>query len=324
MRRLCPILFVLLLAVPAGAVASPGDASMQRVQFSFHSGFLMNLHHFLYNLATHPDRMAAFQGVNALSAEETESLQQAVAFYKDNYAKRDLLFDDELAAIKRTLSVANDARQDPHGLALPPALLVRLRATTALYAKHAWPAHDAANRTWIREARTLDTRYGADVQARIERGLAAGFPATPVRVDLVVETGKRQGAYTDLQAVIPSGRPSYQGLASLEMLYHESSHVQTTAPLEAAIAAQMKAARKQADSELWHVLQFYTVGRAVAGALARDGIAYRPYADRVGLFEQVWGDFVPLIAADWQPWLDGKESEDAALAHIVAKLPANQ
>jgi len=320
MHQILPILLAAALAIPAYAAAPAASAPTLRVQFAFHSGFLMNLHHFLYNLATHPERLAAFQKTNALSLEEAEALQQAVAFYHANYAERDLLFDDGLAAIKRALSVADDDRRDPQGLPLPPELATHLRAAAPLYARHAWPAQNAANQTWISEATALDARYGAEVQAGIEKGLAAGFPRTPVRIDLVAETGKRQGAYTDLQAVIPSSRPSYQGLASLEMLYHETSHVETTAPLEAAIGARLKAAGKPADSDLWHALQFYTVGRAVALALRRDGIAYQPYADSVGLFKGYWAPFMPLIAGDWQPWLDGKTDEDEAIAHMVAHL----
>jgi len=321
MRQLTPVLLAAALAAPIHGAPAAASTSGQRVKFVFHSGFLMNLHHFLYNLATHPERLAAFRQAKPLTAQEADALQQAVTFYHANYAERDLLFDKDLAAIKRSLSAAADDRRDPQALALPPQLAAHLRATAPLYARYAWPAQDAANRAWIRAAAALDARYGAAVQANIEKGLAAGFPGAPVRVDLVAETGTRQGAYTDLQAVIPSGRPSYQGLASLEMLYHETSHVQTTEPLEAAIGARLKAAGRPDESELWHVLQFYTVGRAVRLALARDGIAYQPYADSVGLFRGYWAPFVPLIEADWQPWLEGKTGEDVAIAHMVAHLP---
>lgn len=331
MPKLCSILLAAALAAPvhagvpavgaADAAAPAAAPSRQRVQFAFHSGFLMNLHHFLYNLATHPDRLAAFRQANTLSTQEGDALQQALAFYHADYAERDLLFDQDLAAIKRALSVDDDDRRDPQDLALPPALAAHLRATAPLYAHTAWPAHDAANRAWIRVASALDAHYGAAVQASIEQGLAAAFPRAPVRVDLVVETGTRQGAYTDLQAVISSGRPSYRGLASLEMLYHETSHVETTEPLETMIAARLQAAGKPADSELWHALQFYTVGRAVALALRRDGIAYQPYADSVGLFKGYWAPFATIIAADWQPWLAGQASEEDAIARLVAKLP---
>jgi len=181
---------------------------------------------------------------------------------------------------------------------------------------------NAANQAWIAQVQKLDARYGVEVQESIERGLAGRFPAAPVRIDLVAETGKRQGAYTDRQAVIPVGRVSYQGLASLEMLYHEASHVETTDGLEHAIGARLKAAGKTGDSELWHVLQFYTVGAAVADAVRRrDGTAYIPYAEKAGLFKGYWAPFQALIESDWKPWLQGRESMDNAIAHMVAHLP---
>jgi hypothetical protein len=125
--------------------------------------------------------------------------------------------------------------------------------------------------------------------------------------------------------VLPSGRPGYGGLAALEMLYHEGAHVQSADALEAAIARRLKATGKSGDSELWHVLLFHTVGAAVADVLERrDGIAYEPYADKVGLMQGPWAEFQPLIEADWKPYLAGRESLDEALDRMVAKLPRNR
>lgn len=321
MRLFSSFLLAFALAAPACAADVPASAPATRVQFAFHSGFLMNLHHFLYNFATHPAQLEAWIRDSRAPPGDAGRLRAAVAFYRANYAQRDLLFDDTMAAIKRALSV-DDARRDPGGLGLPPGLVAALQAAAPVYARYAWPAHDAANRAWIERVTGLDARYGPDVQAAIERALASGFPRAPIRIDVVLETGKRQGAYTDTQAVIPAARPSYQDLASLEMLYHEASHVQTTDALEQAIARRLKAAGRSEDSELWHVLQFEAVGTAVADVLKRrDGTDYVPYADKAGLFKGYWAPFVPVIENDWKPWLEGKEELDAALDHMVARLP---
>jgi hypothetical protein len=70
------------------------------------------------------------------------------------------------------------------------------------------------------------------------------------------------------------------------------------------------------------VLQFYTVGAALADAVRRrDGIVYVPYADKVGLSTGYWAPFQPLIERDWKPWLQGKESMEEAIQHMVAQLP---
>jgi hypothetical protein len=317
-----PRFVVLVSALGVFHAACHAEASpAHRVEFAFHSGFLMNLHHFLFDLAGHPVKLEEALRRPDLTTADADGLRRAVAFYRERYAQRDLLFDDTMSAIKRALSVDDD-RRDPRGLALQDGLAMVLHDAAPVYERLAWSRDDAANRAWIAGARALDARYGASVQAQIERGLGAEFPRTPVRIDLVAETGKRQGAYTDDQAVIPSGRRSYQGPAALEMLYHEASHVQTADALEQAIAARLQAAGRPADSELWHALQFYTVGHAVADAFARDGRAYVPYADKIGLFSAYWAPFVPLIDRDWRPWLEGRATWADALAHMVERLPA--
>lgn len=326
MRRTTLVLIAALLGTPFGAAAADAPASAQqapaqRAQFAYHSAFLMNLHHFLFNLAVHPAELEPLLRKTRATPREAAVLRMAVAFYRTNYAQRDLLFDETMAVIKRALSVGDD-RREPNGLGLPDGLPAVLKAASPAYARLAWAQDDAANRAWIAVAQEFDARYGAAVQAAVEHGLGGSFPRSPVRVDLVSETGKRQGAYTDTQVVIPSGRPSYQGLASLEMLYHEAAHVRTSEALEAALAARLKAAGRPADSELWHVLHFYTVGAAVAAAAAPDGVAYEPYADHVGLFKNYWAAYLPLIEADWAPWLAGREGMEEALDHMVKRLPA--
>jgi hypothetical protein len=326
--------FVLTLACCAPALAgTPAMAPLPtpvpttvsrlahgRVHFDYHSGFLMNLHHTLYNLAMHPKRAYVF--LRRATPAEAADMRAALAFYRARYRGRDLLFDDGMAAIKRALSVDDDARRDPHGLGLPAGLDEALARAAPAYARMAWADDDAVNRAWIERARELDARYGAAVQAAVERGLGAGFPAQPVRIDLVGETGVRQGGYTDTQIVIPAGRPSYQDLASLEMLYHEAAHVESSGRLEKAIAAQAAADGRDTDSQLWHVLQFYTVGAAVTEVLARDHLAYVQYAEREGLYKGPFAPYVPMIAADWKPWLAGREGWQDAIEHMVARLPA--
>jgi hypothetical protein len=302
--------------VPA-AVLSPAHA---RVRFDYHSGYLLNLHHWLYNLAVHPKQEAP--ALHDATRPEAEALHAALAFYRAHYADSDLLVGEDMAAIKRALSVSDDARRDPRGLMLPPGLADALARAAPAYTRLAWSGDDAANRAWIVRAAELDARYGAPVQARVEAALQAGFPARPVRVDLVFETGTRQGAYTDTQAVISSGRPSYQDLASLEMLYHETAHVQTSARLEEAIAARARARGREADSELWHVLHFYTVGAAVAEALARDHVAYVQYAQQRGLYAGPWAGYMAAVDADWKPYLAGRESWQDAIERMVEQLPA--
>lgn len=309
-------------ALPLSVIVAGAGASPARVKLEFHSAFLMNLHHFLYNLGAHPEQLEKINWATAPSADEMTALRSAVAWYRDNYAKRDLLFDDQMTSIKTALSVA-DARRDTSGLALPPQLAAVLDSVAPMYARCLWAQQDAGNLQWIAEAKRLDERYGAEVQEGVARYLQTPFPLTPIRIDIVVETGKRQGAYTDTQTVIPGGRPSYQGLASLEMVYHEISHIASTAKLEDAIEARLKATQRKLDTDLWHVVQFYTVGAVVKDAYKqRDGIAYEPYANKGGLYQGYWSPLAPLVDSEWRAYMDGKHTFDQAVVRMVDRLPA--
>lgn len=298
----------------AGAV--PGHA---RVRFDYHAGFLMNLHHALLDASRHPARAEALLARS--TPDDANALRAALDFYRASYADSDILFGDDMAAIKRALAVPDDGRRDPHGLGLASGLEEALARAAPAYARLAWENDSRLDRAWIDNARTLDARYGATVQAAVERGLNAGFPAGPVRVDLVADTGTRQGAYTDVQVVMPSNRADYQGLGALEMLYHEAAHVASSDRLERDIAVRARARGRDADSQLWHVLHFYTVGKAASDAYAADGIAYVQYAARRGLYADAFAAYAPMVDGDWARWLAGRETWQAAIDGMVEGLP---
>ncbi len=329
MRLLTSALLILLIGAGQAGAAEPVSAApsstvlpAHRANFEFHSAFLMNLHHFLFNLGVHQELMDKIIWPITPTREEMNSLRAAVAFYHDNYVRRDLLFDEVMTSIKTGLSI-DDARRDASSLPLTQPLIAVLNSVAPMYARCIWAEQDALNQTWIREAKVLDARYGEEIQGGIEHYLGRPFPTSPIRIDVVVETGKRQGGYTDVQTVIPGGRISYQGLASLEMLYHETSHIASTTALDEAIEARLKQTRRPLDSDLWHALQFYTVGTLVRDVVKRqDGADYEPYADKAGLFKGYWSPFMPLIETDWRAYMQGKSSFQNAITRMVDKLPA--
>jgi hypothetical protein len=321
MHKLSALLLPLLIAGPAVARSTPPSPPMHRVSFDFHSAFLMNLHHFLYDMAVHKDRLAGVQWQTVPTSAEMDTLREAVAFYRSHYAELALLDDATMVGIKRALSV-DDARRSAAGLALPPGLAAVLDSVAPIYERGLWSLHDRSNRSWIAQARALDIVFGAEVQAGIERHLGAPFPTTPIRDDIVFSTGTRQGAYTDEQIVMPSSRADYSGLAALEMLYHEASHTTVTVPLEAAIDARLKATGRKDDLALWHVTQFYTVGKVTQDVFAKRGIAYRSYADQRGLYTGFWAPLMPVVEAVWLPHMDGKLNLQESVNQMVDRLPA--
>ena len=120
---------------------------------------------------------------------------------------------------------------------------------------------------------------------------------------------------------MPSGRADYQGLASLEMLYHEASHTTVTAALEAAIETRLKATGRKEESDLWHVAQFYTVGAVTRDVLARRGqLVYQTYADKRGLYAGYWAPLMPAVDAVWRLHMEGKLDLQEAATQMVDRF----
>ena len=324
-KKLISLLLIAALAGQAGAAAEPGPdkaVPAHRVAFAFHSAFLMNLHHFLYDMAVHKDKLAGVAWEQAPTAQELHALNGAIDFYRTHYAALGIREAPLLIGIKIGLSAGADDVERAAGLNLPRELEAILDAAAPAYARCLWPVHDRSNRAWIARAAALDTAYGAQVQAGIEHHMENVFTTNPIRTDVVFETGSRQGAYTDAQIVIPSGRRDYQDLASLEMLYHEASHTGVTVIMEEAIDVRLKATGRSTESDLWHVVQFYTVGAVTREVLARHGQpGYQPYADKRGLYAGYWAPYMGVIETVWREHMAGRMDLEHAAAGMVDRLP---
>ena len=85
-----------------------------------------------------------------------------------------------------------------------------------IYRKYWWPAHNAANEAWIRDAAARTAMYAPAIIARLTALYGLPWFSGPVRVD-VVRVGKSQGAYTSndpTHIVVASADESYDnGLA---------------------------------------------------------------------------------------------------------------
>ena len=311
-----------LFAGCAVEVPVPAPATMR---FEFHSAFLMNLHHFLVDAARHPGRVDEVTWSARPTDAEMAAMHEAVAYYATTFGRRNLLFDDRLRDIKHALARADDAREQADGLGLPPALAAILDRAAPAYAHCLWASQDRVNRDWIARVQVLEARYGAQIQPRLERIFEARFPAS-LRDDIVVETGDFSGAYTDSpppQTVLPSGRPGYGGLASLEMIWHEASHTGADDKLVDLIEAEAKAMDRPVPENLWHAALFEAVGATVSDVLARDGVGgYVEYAQKNGVYSRAWPTYVPVLRDEWRAWLAGRGSLKGAVDAMLSKLPA--
>lgn len=323
MRHLTGLIGTLLLSTPGWALAQPPPAAAPHpVVFEFHSAFLMNLHSFLLDASRRRPELSSYPWIEQPSASDLGVLAEAITFYTSNYGQRSLLDDEVMTRIKKSLST-KDSQHDPAHLNLPPELAAILARVAPIYARCLWPVHDQSNRLWIRRVILLNGRYGAEVQAGIERHMGHPFQRTPIREDIVMLTGSRNGGYTDTQTVLPSGREDYQGLAAVEMLYHEAAHIDVDDTVTGELEADLKATHRSPDIDLWHAVAFYTVGETVKEVLKRkDNLDYEAYADRQGVYTRgSWPLWHRVIISAWRPYMNGETTRQAAIQAMVDQLP---
>ena len=314
-----------VLALSLMSMPAAGKPVARVAKLHFHSDALVNLHHVLY-AAAWAGRADRTRRVLAgalpapldapLTDEERRVWSAAIDHHDRHLADRDLLFDDEMGAIKAAL-----ARGDLADRAVGDELRGVLRGALPIYRRRFWPAHDRANRAWIAAHAVKMREIARPVIARLEKLYAVRWFAAPVRVD-VVWVGNRQGGYTSVQpthVVISSGDPDNRGWTAVEMIFHEVSHAlvdRLQERLERALGA-----RAREHGVLWHVVLFYVTGGAVERVLAARKIDYRIYMESTGLFDRAWGHYRAAVEKNWRPYLDGAVSLDAAIEGTVEALP---
>lgn len=313
MRRILPVLLLAAAAcVPAVAPRPP-----ERSPFAFHSNFWLNLHHFV---------RAAGRGMPApaeLSAAERGIWDEGVAFYRDRYSERDLLFDDGMVEIKKALRTI-EGTTSLGAAPLDPELKSTLERLAPIYRAHWWPAHDAANRAWIAAVEPLLSEHGAALSRRVAASYGESWPSVPVPVDLSVSAG-RVGAYTTARpthVTIASTNSALRGLAALEIVFHETSHGWDE-KLENGIRKASAARRKTVPPQLWHAVLFYNAGELTRRTLLENGVSgYVEYAVQQDVYPNLCGAGCrELVAKHWDPHLDGKTSLEEALDGLVAAWP---
>ncbi|HEY2646097.1 MAG TPA: hypothetical protein VGI34_03960 [Candidatus Acidoferrales bacterium] len=252
--------------------------------FEFHSGFWVNLHHFLYLQArlsagnpsstdngrgqAPPDEHLA--SLIDFPAMDIEAWNDAVAFYAKDLARRDLSLNGDMQNINDRLADM-EACPDLDGKSSPfcksglrPELIEALQRAGPVYRAHWWPEHDRANREWIAQVSPLVRHMGVELSVQLADIYQRSWPSNRLRVD-VVWYGGPYGAYTSLSpthVTISSHDPRNRGVYGFEVLFHESSHALSGSVSEA-IAREFRERDKPIPRDLWHALLFYTTGEIV-------------------------------------------------------------
>ncbi len=304
------------------APASHGETAGNREFFEFHSGFWINLHHFLYLQAVlaAPDArkdaaIAAQRAIPnpAMTDDQRTAWNKACAYYRQ-FGNKDALRDRTLITANYELSDAGNSNslQDPQ---LPPEMVDALHAGAPVYRALYWTEQDRVNRHWIARASALVNRYGDALSHRLALVYRKRWPVEKIPVE-VVSYANWAGAYTTTHSTlitVSSLDSSGEGDAALEVLFHEASHAMID-DVQEAISKQCGATGVTLNPPtLWHAVLFYT-----AGALVKEVIpGYVPVAEAIGLWRRAWPMYIGALEKDWQPYIDGKRSFDSAVAGLV-------
>jgi len=325
------------------------DLEFLRPVFELHSGFWLNLHHFLYEQARLREQESTSRGKvvgaapNSSTAvnrgSDSGAWQAAVNYYAKNLARRDLLVDEGMVLINDRLADLEtcadlSGRASPSCLSgLAPPLVAALEEAAPLYRQRWWPDHDRRNRDWIESVAPLIRRTGLPLAEELASVYQSKWQSDPIRVDVSVYAGPF-GAYTSLEPThitVSSTDPRNQGLAAFEILFHESSHALATSVQEAIVTA-CHDRDIPIPRDLWHALIFYTTGEVVRRTAAEGKLnlpgsvpenkpaSYTPYARRNGLYTRGWENYQRVLENYWQPYLDGKTDFNHSINAVVAAL----
>jgi hypothetical protein len=296
--------------------------------FAFHSNVWVNLHHFLYITArarkgldaTRPATTAALGdtvGIGALSPSLRAAFEGAVAYYDSTVATRDILFDSSLVAVNDRLAELDTASSVRGAPRLDAGIANALERAAPAYRALWWRRHDASNRGWIDRALTQLAK-GGDTAARDEaRAFRHPWSSTPVRVDVT--------AYTNWAGAYTTEHPSHinvssllaadiEGAAPFETLFHEVLHTMDDS-LFRVLQTSFRASGKRWPRDPTHAFIFYTAGEVTR----RQFPEHVPFAEAVGMWTRN-ADFarmLPLLRANWQPYLDGKSTLEDAMRKIA-------
>lgn len=324
--------------------------------FEFHSGFWMNLHHFLYHEAR--ARIAAKAtaeaplksdgpvlkqpgaAATALTPAEQKIWDDAIGYYIANYAGKDLLVNIDLILLKNQLGDFEDCleltgKKKPRcDAGLPGKIGPLLESVAPIYRTHWWADQDRANRRWVARVSPLIREQGVGLSERLADIYQTRWPKERIRVD-VCAYANTAGAYTTLdplRVTIASSDPRNQGTEAFEVLFHEASH-SIALPVEAAISRECKQRDKPIPRNLWHALIFYTTGEVLRPIMKAPSIEKGggdappppsvrpnlvPYELRDILTQRGWDEYHLLLLLYWQPYLDGKVNFEDAIAHLIS------
>ena len=325
---------VLVMGVSLGADGSPPQQAGQVIRiadqdedplaklFHFESALFVNLHHLLMQQAAPPGRGGPrLPPIDAASwsEEERATWQRALDHYRDHLVQRDLLFDQGMVTLRNELSrVANNGRTVPSE-ALDDVHAQVLNEAAAPYRTHLWPEHDALNREFGEQLWEAARPFASSLPDRLCELYETMWPSRPIRVDLSVDAGWAGAYCTDAppHVMISSTDRRHEGMLSVEILFHEASHV-LIRKVMFGLARECERRDLPSPGDLWHATLFFSAGEAVREQIGDD---YVPYAERFGLWKRgPWPRHREVIEEAWRPYFEGEGTLDDAIQFMADVL----
>lgn len=327
-KFICLTALFMALVISVNLAAQDTLASLEFLDFK--SNLHINQHHFFYQLAKMKDPASHLESydLRSLTSEERKLFDETIAFYKENYSERSLVFDGTLGSIKYHLAefessqkLSGDRLLDGIG-AVNSRLIELLIATCPAYERIFWPVHDAANRKIFENNARLITALEVSALKTIEKLAQKQLPSSRMVVQLSYFTNWA-GAYTtnDPYTMLMVESRETDGPGDFaELIFHEATHSVIHARSGAIGEGILKIAEKhnlKAPRQLWHAIHFYLSGQTVKDLLVEQGIAdYELYMIRNGVFDA----YHTAIFKHMKPYYDGSADLDTCLLALLKEL----
>lgn len=313
------------VAANAGSPIGKTGPVATTARFTLHSGPWINLHHFLYQWAkSSTKKLPESSGLTAISEKERHAWKRALDFYSRHIVKRNLAFDQELHRTKYGLfQLDGGTLTDPKDL--PLGLGSVLSEALPVYKKHWWPEHDRLNRTWIGHVAPMLEKCDDDVAERLAQAYGGEWPSERIRIDLSAYANWA-GAYTSNgpdHIVLSSKHWDGTDLVSLEMVFHEVSHIESLElQFRQALGSAYEGIGAEPPGRLWHAFLWYTAGTLTREALSENGVeGYQTYAERRGFYKRdSWAVWLKAFDKHWKQHMKGETDRSSALRRIVEEI----
>jgi hypothetical protein len=326
LRPLVLLLLILLVTTNAAVSAQPKRSTPIFVYST--DEVWLNLHHFLHALgrAENKDQLSSRAAISGAPGEQERGLatvsdaekliwRKAVSDYAAGPAKKDTVWDEQLAATTKALGLAGGAKTLKNA-SIDPAYVDILERAAPIYRKVWWKQHLEANRRWQKLMDPLVEKYGPGMLTFITKAYQLEWPAAgyPIHVSSYADWA---GAYstTGNLLVLSSQDSGLQAAYGLETIFHEAMHQWDSQVFEL-VRTEARKQGKRFPGNITHSLIWVTAGEAMKLAFPD----HVPYADKFGIWQRGLKALEAPVKETWTPHLEGRTTREEALAELIKRI----